>query len=41
MIIEETSLDQVKIVKNEIFEDERGFFFESFNLKKWQNDGIN
>lgn len=39
MIIKNTTLDEVKIIKNEVYGDDRGFFFESFNLKKWNENG--
>ena len=40
MIIEETSLDNVKIITPQIHEDIRGFFLESFNKKKFEEAGI-
>lgn len=37
MILEDTSLNEVKIIKPKVFWDNRGYFFESFNLKKFQD----
>ncbi len=41
MEILKTALDGVLIIKPKVFEDSRGFFFESFNLKKYQEAGLN
>ena len=30
------TLEEVKIIEPEVFKDERGFFFESFNLKRFE-----
>lgn len=30
------NLEEVKIIEPEVFKDERGFFFESFNLKRFE-----
>ena len=30
------ALEEVKIIEPEVFKDERGFFFESFNLKRFE-----
>ena len=31
MIIEKTNIDDVKLIKPKIYNDSRGYFFESFN----------
>ncbi len=36
MIVEETKLKGCHIIKPKVFEDERGYFFESFNKQKFQ-----
>src|SRR6056300_143241 len=36
MKVTDTSIPDVKIIEPMIFEDERGFFFESFNHKKFE-----
>ena len=36
MIIESTKIKDVKIILPKLFEDERGFFFESFNHKNFE-----
>ena len=36
MNIIETKIPDVKIIKPEVFEDKRGYFFESFNQKKFE-----
>ena len=41
MEIKETTLSGVKLIIPDVFEDERGFFFESFNIKKYNDAGIN
>jgi len=40
MIIESTTLDGLLIVKPHVFEDERGYFYESFSKKSFENAGI-
>ena len=40
MEIIKTTFDELKIVKPDIFEDERGFFMESYNQKKYEKAGI-
>ena len=32
-----TIINDLKIIKPKIFKDERGYFFESFNLKKYKS----
>lgn len=32
-----TELDEIKIIENPIFNDERGFFYESFNIKNFSD----
>jgi len=41
MEIQETSLHGLQIIKPKIFEDNRGYFFESYNSKTFQNHHIN
>jgi dTDP-4-dehydrorhamnose 3,5-epimerase len=36
MKVTDTNITDVKIIESTIFEDERGFFFESFNHKKFE-----
>ena len=36
MQIEKTAIDGVVIIHPDVFEDERGYFMESYSLKKWQ-----
>ena len=40
MKIIETRIPGLLIVKPEVFEDERGYFFESYNQQKFQELGI-
>lgn len=40
MIIESTALAGLLIVKPHVFEDERGYFYESFSKKSFENAGI-
>ena len=40
MIFEKTFIDGLIVVKPDIFYDERGYFFESFNIEKFANGGI-
>ncbi|MBE5756519.1 MAG: dTDP-4-dehydrorhamnose 3,5-epimerase [Clostridiales bacterium] len=41
MEILETQINDVKIIKPRIFNDQRGFFFETLNIKELENSGIN
>lgn len=41
MVIERTPLDGLLIIKPDVFEDERGYFFESFNEEKFREAGLN
>lgn len=41
MIFKSTHIDEVKIIEPEIFEDNRGFFFESYHARKFRDNGIN
>ncbi|MCX6170461.1 MAG: dTDP-4-dehydrorhamnose 3,5-epimerase [Ignavibacteriales bacterium] len=41
MIFEKTFIDGLIVVKPDVFQDERGYFFEAFNLEKFINGGIN
>ena len=38
--IEKTPLSGVVIVKNRVFEDERGFFMETYNKQRFENVGL-
>ncbi len=40
MKIEKTAIEGVVIVHPDVFEDERGYFMESYSLKKWQAAGL-
>ena len=40
MIVENTSLDSVKIVTPRIFEDDRGYFFESYKTSVFEKHGL-
>ena len=40
MKVEKTNLDGVLVIKPETFEDNRGFFLESFNEDKYAKEGI-
>ncbi|MCX6251355.1 MAG: dTDP-4-dehydrorhamnose 3,5-epimerase [Bacteroidetes bacterium] len=40
MEIIKTNLDGVLIIKPEVFADERGYFFESYNEEKYYSDGL-
>ena len=37
MKVSNTIIDGLKIIKPKIFRDKRGYFFESFNVKKYKN----
>ncbi len=37
MNIKQTEIPEVKIIKPRVYGDERGFFFESYNLRQWEN----
>tara|TARA_Y100000748_G_scaffold270627_1_gene243414 strand:+ start:179 stop:712 length:534 start_codon:yes stop_codon:yes gene_type:complete len=41
MKVEKTKLDSVLVITPETFEDERGFFLESFNKERYRKAGIN
>lgn len=42
MKISSTAIDDVLVIEPDVFGDDRGFFFESFNLKLWQEKtGLN
>jgi dTDP-4-dehydrorhamnose 3,5-epimerase len=36
MKVTDTKIPDVKVIEPSVFEDERGFFFESFNHKKFE-----
>ncbi len=36
MKIQSTAIPDVLVVRPDVFGDDRGFFFESFNLRRWQ-----
>jgi dTDP-4-dehydrorhamnose 3,5-epimerase len=40
MTIEHTSIEGLRIITPKVFEDERGYFFESYNAKIFQENGI-
>ena len=40
MKIEKTNFDGLLIIQPDVFEDSRGFFFESFNKEKYEKGGI-
>jgi dTDP-4-dehydrorhamnose 3,5-epimerase len=40
MKIEETSIPDILVIQPDIFEDNRGYFFEFYNKKKFQQIGI-
>ena len=40
MIITETGIDGLIVVEPQVFEDPRGYFFESYNYKKLEDKGI-
>lgn len=40
MKIEKNNIDGILIIKPDVFNDDRGYFFESFNLKKYTNSGL-
>ena len=40
MTIQETSIKGLLIIKPRIFTDERGYFFESYNMKSFKDLGI-
>ena len=37
MKVTDTKIPEVKLIEPKVFEDERGFFFESFNQKKFED----
>lgn len=41
MIIKETRIPAVKLIEPEVFEDDRGYFFESFRKSEFEEAGIN
>ena len=40
MEIIETNIDGVLIIKPDVFKDDRGYFYESFSLKKFIDEGL-
>ncbi|QKG80195.1 dTDP-4-dehydrorhamnose 3,5-epimerase [Tenuifilum thalassicum] len=40
MVIEETKIPEIKIIKPKVFTDNRGYFFESYNQKTFHALGI-
>jgi len=40
MRILDTPLTDLKIVEPDVFSDSRGYFFESFNMRKYKNAGV-
>ncbi len=41
MDIEKTDIEGLLIIHSDVFKDERGYFFESFNMKKYEEKGLN
>ncbi|MCX7798428.1 MAG: dTDP-4-dehydrorhamnose 3,5-epimerase [Melioribacter sp.] len=41
MVVEKTFIEGLLLIKPEIYYDERGYFFESYNQKKYNELGIN
>jgi dTDP-4-dehydrorhamnose 3,5-epimerase len=41
MIIKETNIKDLKIIEPEVFGDNRGYFLEAFNQKKFEDFGLN
>lgn len=40
MVIENTNIEGLKVVKPKVFKDERGYFFESYNFNSFSKFGI-
>ena len=40
MKIEKTNIDGVLIIQPDVFKDDRGYFFESYNLNKFTQEGL-
>ncbi|MCK5456057.1 MAG: dTDP-4-dehydrorhamnose 3,5-epimerase family protein, partial [Melioribacteraceae bacterium] len=40
MQVEKTFINGLLIIKPDVFEDSRGYFFETFNKKKYEQVGI-
>ena len=40
MIVENTSLEGVKIITPRVFEDDRGYFFESYKTPIFEQNGL-
>ncbi|ATE53347.1 MULTISPECIES: dTDP-4-dehydrorhamnose 3,5-epimerase [Actinosynnema] len=40
MTVTPTEIDGVRVVQPEWFEDERGFFFESYSKRRWEQHGL-
>ena len=38
MLLKKTKIDDVIIIEPEVFNDKRGYFFESFNLKRFEKE---
>lgn len=41
MEVQSLEISGLKIINPDIFKDSRGYFFESFNLKKYKKNGLN
>ena len=41
MKIIETGIEGLKVIEPNVFEDKRGYFFESFNARKFEEAGLN
>ena len=40
MKIENTNIEEVKVIIPKVFEDFRGYFFESYSLKNFKDNGL-
>ena len=40
MVVEKTFIDGLLIIKPKVFEDDRGYFFESYNEKILEQEGL-
>ncbi|HEV7980491.1 dTDP-4-dehydrorhamnose 3,5-epimerase [Amycolatopsis sp.] len=40
MTVKPTELDGILVIQPEWFSDERGFFFESYNARRWEKHGL-
>lgn len=40
MIVENTPIEGLKVIRPKVFQDDRGFFVETFNQKRYKENGI-